>query len=401
MLKGRKILLGVTGSIAAYKIAFLTRLFIQKGADVRIIMTPSASDFISPLTLSTLSQNKVHTELSTSAEWNNHVELGMWADLFIIAPATAHTMAKARTGLADNILLATYLSAKCPVWFAPAMDLDMWKHPSTKENIARLKEYGHHILQVGKGFLASGLEGEGRMAEPLEILEEVKKYFREQEEEQTLNGQKILITAGPTYEAIDPVRFIGNHSSGKMGMALSNAALKKGAEVHLVLGPTSIEIPQHNHLHIYRVTSAGQMLEECSRLFPDMNGAIFAAAVADYKATKPSGQKIKKSEDRWDLQLEKTDDIALQLGEIKKSGQWTVGFALETENEKRNAKKKLQAKQFDMIVLNSLNEKGAGFGTDTNKITLIHKNGETLEYPLQSKRKVAQDILNVIVSTLI
>jgi phosphopantothenoylcysteine decarboxylase/phosphopantothenate--cysteine ligase len=400
MLEGRKILIGITGSIAAYKMAAFTRLLIKDGAEVRIIMTKAATDFISPLTMSTLSQNEVLRDMSTADNWNNHVELGLWADLMLIAPATANTLAKCRMGLADNLLLATYLSAKCPVFFAPAMDLDMWKHPSTKDNIRALQEYGHDIIDVGEGFLASGLEGEGRLAEPEDMLISVREFFTSSADH-PLKDKKVLITAGPTYEAIDPVRFIGNRSSGKMGIALAEVALNYGAEVHLVMGPSSQSIPEHKQLHSYHIQSAKEMLEQSEKLFPDMSGAIFAAAVADYRPDKVSDQKVKKKKEEWSLQMVKNPDIAHTLGKVKKNGQWTVGFALETDKGLEQAKEKLKKKNFDLIVLNSLQDKGAGFEKDTNKVTLIDRKGEIDEYPVKSKTAVAQDILDAVVSKLL
>jgi len=393
MLEGRNVLLGITGSIAAYKAALLTRLLIKRGASVKVIMTKAASDFISPLTLSTLSQNKVYTDISSEDEWSNHVELGLWADIMLIAPATAHTLSKMAAGAADNMLIATYLSAKSKVFFAPAMDLDMWKHPANQRNIQRLLEYGHHLIDVGEGFLASGLEGKGRMAEPEEIVQTLESYFQQNT---PLKEQKILITAGPTNEPIDPVRFIGNHSSGKMGYALAKAALEMGAEVRLIIGPHYLNINPHPNLSVYPVQTAQQMFDQAVNLFSTSDIAIMAAAVADYRPKTIASQKLKKKDENLQIELERTPDIAFHLGQVKRNDQMLVGFALETSNELENATKKLHKKNFDWIVLNSMNDKGAGFKGDTNKVTLIDKRENRIEFPLQSKDELAFELLNQI-----
>lgn len=397
MLKDKKIILGVCGSIAAYKIAVLTRLLIKSGAQVKIIMTPSARDFITPLTLSTLSKNPVLTDFfrDKTGQWHNHVELGLWADAFVIAPASAHTLAKMAHGLCDNLLLAVYLSARCPVFFAPAMDLDMLQHPSTKKNIETLQVYGNHLIQPAFGDLASGLTGLGRMAEPEEIIQELSVFFSKG---QTLKGKQVLVTAGPTHEVIDPVRFIGNHSSGKMGFALAEALARLGAEVNLVSGPTQQQT-QHPRIHVRKVTTAKQMLEACSAFFDSSDITVLSAAVADYKPAEESKQKIKKKAGNLTLALTKTDDIAAALAKRKHNGQIIVGFALETEEEEVNALKKLEAKNFDLIVLNSLNDAGAGFGHDTNKVTILDgKKKKTFD--LKSKREVAEDIVEAILEKI-
>lgn len=393
MLEGRNVLLGITGSIAAYKAALLTRLLIKRGASVKVIMTKAASDFISPLTLSTLSQNKVYTDISSEDEWSNHVDLGLWADIMLIAPATANTLSKMAAGAADNMLIATYLSAKSKVFFAPAMDLDMWKHPANQKNIQSLLDYGHQMIDVGDGFLASGLEGKGRMAEPEEIIEAIESYFSQNAQ---LKDQKVLITAGPTNEPIDPVRFIGNHSSGKMGYALAKAALGMGAEVHLIIGPHSLNISSHPKLSIYPVQTAQQMFDQAIDLFGTSNIAIMAAAVADYRPKSIAQQKLKKKNENLQLELERTPDIAYHLGQVKRNDQKLIGFALETNNELENAQKKLHKKNFDWIVLNSLNDEGAGFKGDTNKVTLIDKKETRIDFPLQSKDELAFELLNQI-----
>ncbi len=393
-MKGKKILLGITGSIAAYKAALLTRLLVKEQAEVKIIMTRPAVDFITPLTLSTLSKNPVLIEFQKgeTGEWNNHVELGLWADAMIIAPASANTLAKMANGICDNLLLATYLSARCPVFFAPAMDLDMLKHPATTRNIVTLTQSGNHIIDPGYGDLASGLVGTGRMAEPEEIVKELESHFSGKKK---LTGKKALVTAGPTYEAIDPVRFIGNHSSGKMGFAIADALAQAGAQVDLVTGPTR-ETSQQKGVTVHPVVSADEMFNQCSALFPSSDIAVLAAAVADYKPLHRADQKIKKSDSNLHIELTKTTDIAASLGKIKKDGQIVVGFALETENEKANAEKKLVSKNFDLIVLNSLNDKGAGFGVDTNKIEIISRKNGSKKFDLKGKKEVAQDIVNAI-----
>lgn len=395
MLRGRKILLGVSGSIAAYKGAMLTRLLVKEGAEVKIIMTEAALDFVTPLTFSTLSKNPVYTKFQKdeSGEWNNHVELGMWADAMVIAPATANTIAKMAIGLCDNLLLATYLSARCPVFFAPAMDLDMMKHPATQENLSRLQKFGVKLLEPGFGELASGLIGLGRMAEPEEIVHQLTIHFATTG---SLKGKRALVTAGPTHEAIDPVRFIGNNSSGKMGFAIAEALAARGAKVDLVSGPTHL-VTHHPDVQTTRVTSAEEMYNACASIFPKADITVLSAAVADFRPTVRADQKIKKGEGGLTIELTKTYDIASELGKIKKPGQVIVGFALETDNERANAQKKLASKNFDFIVLNSLKDDGAGFGHDTNKVTIIGKNDVSKEFILKSKKEVASDIVNLIV----
>ncbi len=398
MLRGRRIILGISGGIAAYKSAVLTRLLVKAGAEVKVIMTPSALDFITPLTLSTLSKNPVLTEFHNSASglWNNHVDLGLWADAMIIAPATANTIAKIANGICDNLLMAVYLSARCPVFLAPAMDLDMLKHPATQDNLQRIKTFGNNIIEPGVGELASGLTGPGRMAEPEEVLKTLEVFFSANRK---LSGKRVLVTAGPTYEAIDPVRFIGNHSSGKMGFAIAEELANQGATVNLVCGPTH-QHTSHPLINVKKVTSAEEMFDACSMLFPDTDITVLAAAVADYKPTSKADQKIKKKEGNITLELTKTHDIAASLGKLKHNGQVIVGFALETENEEANALKKLESKNFDLIVLNSLNDKGAGFGHDTNKITILNRKQELRSFTLKDKKEVAADIVNAIVESV-
>lgn len=398
MLKDKKIILGICGSIAAYKIAVLTRLLIKSGAEVKIIMTPAARDFITPLTLSTLSKNPVLTDFAKdkTGQWNNHVELGLWADAFVIAPASANTLAKMAYGLCDTLLLAVYLSARCPVFFAPAMDLDMLQHPSTKNNIEKLSGYGNHLIQPTFGELASGLTGNGRMAEPEEILEHLNGFFNSSVK---LKGKKVLVTAGPTHEAIDPVRFIGNHSSGKMGFAIAEALANQGAEVNLITGPTH-QHTQHPQINVKQVTTAKEMFDACSVYFPSADITVLSAAVADYRPAVEAKQKIKKKDESLTIALTKTDDIAESLGKLKHNGQIIVGFALETEEEQANALKKLESKNFDLIVLNSLNDKGAGFGHDTNKITIIDGKKKTKTFELKSKKEVAGDIVQAIIEKI-
>ncbi len=397
VLSGKKILLGISGGIAAYKTASLVRLFIKAGAHVQVIMTPASKDFITPLTLSTLSKNPVYSSFYNQDEenekWNNHVELGLWADLMVIAPATANTLSKMVNGACDNLLIATYLSAKCPVYFAPAMDLDMYIHPSTLESFHKLKLFGNTIIPAEKGELASGLSGEGRMAEPEHIVTFLETDL---ENKTPLKGKKILITAGPTYEAIDPVRFIGNHSSGKMGFDIAQSAANLGASVVLVTGPTHLKI-NNSLIKVIPVVSAQQMYEACHQYFNDVDVAIAAAAVADYKPKNIALQKIKKNANEFSIKLEKTKDILASLGEIKKS-QFLIGFALETENEIENAKSKIQKKNLDLIVLNSLQDEGAGFGKSTNKITFIDRNFLVEPMELKAKEAVANDILNKVVA---
>ena len=395
ILDGKNIILCITGSIAAYKAASLVRLLVKANADVRVIMTPSACSFIAPLTLSTLSKHDVHTEVSEGASWNNHVELGLWADAMIVAPTTATTLAKLTNGIADNMVVATYLSAKCPVYIAPAMDLDMWKHPSTKSNIRKLESYGNTIIPVGVGELASGLNGEGRMAEPEEIVDFISNEFSK---ELDLAGKKILITAGPTYEAIDPVRFIGNRSSGKMGVSIARACANRGAQVELVLGPSKLKI-SHTNINCTRVQSAEDMYQAAIKVFNSCDAAVMAAAVADYTPKTVSDIKIKKKEGDLNIPLERTKDIAGYLGSIKKD-QILIGFALETNDEIVNANRKLQKKNLDFIVLNSLNDKGAGFQHDTNKIKIIKNSGESIKFELKQKTEVAEDIVNELVKLI-
>jgi phosphopantothenoylcysteine decarboxylase/phosphopantothenate--cysteine ligase len=392
-LNNKKILLAVSGSIAAYKAAYLTRLLIKEGAKVKVIMTHTAAKFISPLTLATLSTNQVYIEIIDEEAWNNHVELGLWADLMLIAPATATTMSKMTHGVADNMVIACYLSAKCPVFFAPAMDLDMWKHPSTLHNVKQLQSYGNYFIPVGHGELASGLIGDGRMAEPEEIIDFIKNKINNS---QDLAGKKVLITAGPTYESIDPVRYIGNHSSGKMGIALAEECASRGAEVDLVLGPTGLH-PSHENINTIPVTSAEEMYTKAVEVYPQSDIAIMAAAVADYTPATPLQEKMKKKDGDLTLHLKRTKDIAASLGTAKKTGQINIGFALETNDAVANARKKLVKKNFDFIVLNSLEDKGAGFKHDTNKVTLVFQSGNHLDFPLKLKNEVATDIVNAIV----
>lgn len=399
MLSGKKILLGITGGIAAYKTTFLVRLFIKAGADVKVILTDSASSFVSPLTLATLSKNAVLSsfvkEDNDGISWNNHVDLGLWADFMIIAPATANTLSKMASGSCDNLLLATYLSAKCPVYFAPAMDLDMYQHPSTKVSFEKLSSFGNIMIPATSGELASGLYGEGRMAEPEEIVTFIKQHIIEG---LPLRGKKVLITAGPTYEAIDPVRFIGNHSSGLMGFELAKAAAHLGAEVILISGPSHLTI-EHDLVQLFRVVSADGMYQEVHKYYNDVHIAIAAAAVADYKPKSVAVQKIKKSDSNLSIELIKNKDILFSMGELKKQ-QFLVGFALETENEVENALSKLKRKNLDAIILNSLNDEGAGFAKKTNKITFIDKNSSIKTFDLKTKAEVAKDILNQIIERL-
>lgn len=393
-LKNKKILLGVSGSIAAYKSALLVRLLVKEGAEVKVIMTSAAEAFITPLTLATLSKNPVLSSFTNSetGEWNNHVELGIWADVLIIAPASANTLAKCANGIADNLLIASYLSAKCPVFFAPAMDLDMYIHPSTVENLRKLQSYGNEIINAQFGELASGLVGEGRLAEPEQILYQLTRHFSKNLD---LKGKKILITAGPTQEAIDPVRFISNHSSGKMGFAIAEAFEMAGAEVTIVSGPVSIPFPIG--VKIEKVLSAQQMYEATAKYFSESDIVILSAAVADYTPLHVADKKIKKKEAIFNIEMTKTTDIAATLGKEKKAEQIIVGFALETDNEFENAKGKLERKNFDFIVLNSLQDSGAGFRYDTNKIKIIDRAGNVSDFELKTKKEVAQDILKTII----
>jgi phosphopantothenoylcysteine decarboxylase/phosphopantothenate--cysteine ligase len=396
MFKGKKILLAVTGSIAAYKIPFLVRLLVKEGAEVKVVMTPSAKDFVTPLTLSTVSKNPVVSELFNEAQWSNHVMLGRWADLMIVAPLSCNTLAKMSHGLCDNMLLATYLSATCPVAVAPAMDEDMWKHPSTKANLQMLEDRGNFIIPVENGELASGLIGDGRMAEPEKIVEFISTHFFLKKD---LEGKHVLVTAGPTYEPLDPVRFIGNHSSGKMGIALSQELAKRGATVRLVLGPSSATVHE-NGVRVQNVQTAAEMYDACVKEFESADIAIMSAAVADYTPANTSSEKIKKDSDTLNVELKKTKDILKALGEKKYNGQLLVGFALETENEKENAIGKLKTKNADLIVLNSLKDEGAGFGHDTNKITIFEKGGNEIAYDRKPKQQVAKDIVDRIVNML-
>ena len=399
VLRGKKILLGITAGIAAYKTASLVRLFIKSGAEVKVIMTPAAKDFITPLTLSTLSKNPVYSSFTNEedegAVWNNHVELGLWADLFLIAPATANTLSKMATGNSDNMLLATYLSAKCPVYFAPAMDLDMYKHQSTKDSFDKLENFGNIMIPATSGELASGLHGEGRMAEPEDIVDFIEKDILSG---LPLRKKTVLITAGPTYEAIDPVRFIGNHSSGKMGFEIAKAAANLGAKVFLVTGPTH-QTAEHALIDIIPVVSAQNMYDAVHEHYQTVDVAIFSAAVADFRPKTVATQKIKKKENALTIELEKTKDILASCGEIKKS-QILVGFALETNNELENAIGKLKKKNLDLIVLNSLQDKGAGFGGSTNKVSIISKDASVQEFELKSKTAVASDLMNEILKLL-
>jgi phosphopantothenoylcysteine decarboxylase/phosphopantothenate--cysteine ligase len=393
---GKKILIGVSGSIAAYKIANLVRLLIKSGNEVRVLMTPSATGFISPLTLSTLSKNPVYTNVLSVDGWNNHVEMGMWADVMLIAPATANTMAKMVAGMSDNMLIASYLSSKCPVFFAPAMDLDMWKHPSTLSNLQTLESYGNRMIPVGFGELASGLVGEGRMAEPEEIIKFLAHHFNSSEE---LKGKKVLITAGPTQEAIDPVRFIGNHSTGKMGICLAEECAMRSAEVILILGPSALK-PDNPNIKVVPVKSADEMYQAALEDFPDSNITILSAAVADYKPIQSADEKIKKQAGDLAIHLSRTPDIAYELGKIKKENQLSIGFALETQNEVENAIKKLAKKNFDFIVLNSLKDPGAGFIHSTNKVQIIHSREKIQQFKLKSKNLVAKDIVDEVVELI-
>lgn len=395
VLSGKKILLGVTAGIAAYKSASLVRAFIKAGASVQVVMTEKAKDFVTPLTLSTLSRNEVHSSFTLegddNAVWTNHVELGLWADLMVIAPATANTLSKMASGASDNLLLATYLSAKCPVYFAPAMDLDMYIHPSSTNSFQKLQSYGNVMIEATSGELASGLVGKGRMAEPEDIVTFIENDVMGK---LPLRGKRVMITAGPTYEAIDPVRFIGNHSSGKMGCELALRAADLGATVDLILGPSALKV-NHSLITVHNVVSGEQMYDAAHAVFDKVDVAIAAAAVADYKPAQVAEEKIKKKDTSMQIDLVKTKDILASLGAIKKD-QYLLGFALETQNELENAKKKLEKKNLDAIVLNSLRDKGAGFQTKTNKITFIEKDGSVTEYDLKTKAEVSIDIFDKI-----
>ena len=393
MLKGKKILLGVTGSIAAYKSAFLVRLLVKAGAEVKVIMTPSSIDFISKLTLSTLSKNKVLVDLFDQDSWVNHVMLGRWADVMLIAPLSCNTLSKMANGQCDNLLLAVYLSATCPVIVAPAMDEDMWHHPSTKLNIQKLVDFGNKIIPVDKGELASGLVGDGRMAEPETIVKFIEDSLSVSK---SLFGKKVMVSGGPTYEPIDPVRFIGNHSSGKMGLAIAEELYARGADVTLIMGPSAINLPE-NGIKSVRVNTAEEMYAACEKQFNKSDIGVMAAAVADYAPVKVAATKVKKTGDEFVIELKKTKDILKSLGQKKSSKQVLVGFALETNNEREYALEKLKNKNADMIVMNSLNDMGAGFGTDTNKITIFDKSGKEFNYELMSKKEAAKNIVDTII----
>lgn len=394
MLGNKKIVLGITGSIAAYKACILVRLLIKKGAEVQVVMTPSAKEFITPLTLATLTKKPVVSEFfdRRDGSWHSHVSLGLWADAMLIAPASASTVGKMANGIADNMLVTTYLSMKAPVFVAPAMDLDMYAHPSTQQNLRKLASYGNHIIEPGTGHLASDLEGKGRMEEPERIVEVLEQFFAKQS---ALSGKKVLITAGPTYEKIDPVRFIGNYSSGKMGFALAEVCAEQGAEVTLVSGPVTLTA-KHPAIHRVDVESAAEMYEAATHNFPDADIAILCAAVADFTPKVTADKKIKRKGDNLTLELQPTQDIAAALGAVKREGQVMVGFALETNDELDNARKKLKEKNLDFIVMNSLQNKGAGFRVDTNKVTIIDHQGLTA-YDTKSKREVAEDIIEYLI----
>ena len=398
-LKGKKILLAISGGIAAYKMNYLVRDFVKKGAEVKVILTPSAENFVTKVTLSTLSKNAVYSDFyDQNGTWNSHVELALWADVLLVAPCTANTLAKMVHGICDNLVIATYMSAKCPVFIAPAMDLDMYAHPSTKENLEKAERFGHHIIPAEFGELASGLEGQGRLAEPETILQKIEDFFTQPlPQSHSLDGKTVLITAGPTYEAIDPVRFIGNHSSGKMGFSLAEEAVRRGAKVILISGPTSQKTSNKN-IEIHRVTSAKEMYDEVFKYYEKVDIAIASAAVADYAPKIVAKEKIKKSEEEFTIELVKNPDILKTMGE-KKTHQFLVGFALETQNEEENAKSKLQKKNLDMIVLNSLRDEGAGFQKDTNKVKIL-THSEQKEFSLKSKDEVAKDILDFVETQL-
>ncbi len=398
MLKGKHIILGVTGSIAAYKAATLTRLLVKEGASVKVVMTPLAKEFITPLTMATLSKSPIMVDFYNpeNGDWNSHVDLGLWADLYLIAPASANTIGKMAGGIADNLLLTTYLSAKCPVMVAPAMDLDMYKHPATQRNLKVLQSFGNIIIEPESGELASGLIGKGRMEEPEKIVSFITDYFARQAD---FKGKKVVVTAGPTYEKIDPVRFIGNYSSGKMGLAIAEELAGRGAEVVLVCGPVNLKT-SHPAIRRVDVESAAQMYEVTSKEFVNSDVAVLSAAVADFTPKEKADHKIKRGKDDLLLELLPTKDIAAELGRIKTASQLLIGFALETNDEEINALSKMQRKNLDMIVLNSLNDKGAGFSVDTNKVTILDKAGDKTVYELKTKVEVAKDIVDQIASRL-
>jgi phosphopantothenoylcysteine decarboxylase / phosphopantothenate---cysteine ligase len=397
-LSGKKILIAISGGIAAYKIHFLIRDFVKKGADIQVIMTPDAENFVTKLSISTLSKNPVYSDFyGDNGTWNSHVEMALWADVMIVAPCTASTLAKMVHGICDNLLIATYMSAKCPVFIAPAMDLDMYAHPSTKKNLALAESYGHIIIPAENGELASGLVGQGRMAEPETIAKTIEDFFQAGQKE-TLKGKTVLITAGPTYEAIDPVRFIGNHSSGKMGFSLAEEAAARGAEVILISGPTA-QKAGHQNIQLHKVTSAREMLNKVFEFYDRTDIDIASAAVADYAPKEAAKEKIKKSDDHLTIELVKNPDILKTMGE-RKTRQFLVGFALETQNEEENAKAKLEKKNLDMIVLNSLRDEGAGFKNDTNKIKIFTRT-EKKAFDLKSKEEVAKDILDFLEAQLL
>ena len=393
-LSGKKIVLAVTGSIAAYKTPHLVRLLVKAGAEVKVITTPSAENFVSALSLATVSKHPVHSNVSDGSAWNNHVELGRWADVMLVAPCSANTLAKMANGICDNLVCAVYLSAICPVLVAPAMDEDMWLHASTRNNIQKIRSYGNHIIPVVHGELASGLIGEGRMAEPEDIVTYIREFLAKKSDK-LLKGVEALVTAGPTYERIDPVRFVGNFSTGKMGVAIAEALAEEGAKVTLVLGPSHLQV-YHAGINVVKVESAQEMYDACLKVFPVTQIAVLAAAVADYRPEETAPEKIKKKGETLELKLTKNKDILATLGSMKKQGQFLTGFALETNNEVANANEKLKAKNADMIVLNTLRDEGAGFGYDTNKITIITNDGDQHRLPLQSKQEAAQAIVNII-----
>ena len=396
MLKGKKIVLGITGSIAAYKACLIIRGLIKAGAEVQVVITPAGKEFITPITLSTLTQKPVISDFFSQRDgtWHSHVALGLWADAMLIAPCTASTLGKMANGIADNMLITTYLSMKAPVFIAPAMDLDMYKHPTTQQNMERLKSFGNQIIEPASGFLASGLEGKGRMEEPENIVAYLDMYFYKKD----LQGKHIMITAGPTYEKIDPVRFIGNYSSGKMGLALAEVCASQGAKVELICGPISAKLTkEYPNIHRSDVESAQQMYEVCKAIYPTMDAGILCAAVADFTPETVANEKIKRTSEDMVIRLKPNPDIAKSLGEMKKDGQILVGFALETNDEESNAQGKMKKKNFDFIVLNSLRDKGAGFQTDTNKISIISAEGKK-DFPLKSKTEVAEDIVNELIN---